>query len=334
MKKRAGVLLIGACSAVLLAGCGNVSQTTKKIELGENVTAMDLVKCKEGVSASFKDEKQLDIMKVGSYEVTFTIKEGDKTEDKTFTYEVVDTTAPEITSKEKIVLVKGAEFNIQKLVTASDMSGEVTITSSVDVDTKKPGDYPIVVTAKDASGNETTKDMTITVLNRTETNFRNAAWGDSMDMVRNLETAKEVAVDGSAVVFEDVLCGLNTQIFYNVDESYGLESAIYNITESYTVGSKYIEDYYTLRKELVAKYGEPTAAAEPKKLSFVADYGYNSTDPGAALQMGYIEYGAQWIMPDKNTKIVLLTRANVAFDISTSLGYFDTRYKEDNSGSF
>ncbi|MEJ7159983.1 putative Ig domain-containing protein, partial [Staphylococcus caprae] len=121
--------------------------------------------------------------KVGSYPivVTTTDASGNKTETK-FTIEVVDKTAPVVTSiKDQTQEINTAIDSIK--IEATDNSGQ-TVTNKViglpegvsfDSETNtisgmptKVGSYPITVTTTDAEGNETTTNFTIKVVDTTK----------------------------------------------------------------------------------------------------------------------------------------------------------------------
>lgn len=334
MKKKIRILFTGLCYVALLTGCGNISQATKKIELGKNVTVMDLVNCKEGVSASIKNKSALNTMKLGSYDVVFNVKNSDgKTEEKTFTYEVVDTTAPEITTDDKLTIIKGVDFNVQELVAATDLSGDVKIISSAEVDTKTPGEYPITVTAEDASGNKATKDIIVTVIERTETNFRNVVWGDNTQMVSSLETAEPVDspdVDETFLLYSDTVATVPVEVFYLIDPEYGTYSAGYmNYDYSYAQADKAIADYFTLKESLVKKYGEPNKKSELGYLSSLGTYG----SINESMMLGLIYYRAEWTVPETNT-IIGLDAYQDNYGYLCRVKYEDTRYEADYSGSF
>lgn len=115
----------------------------------------------------------IDTTKLGSYEITFKVKDQSGNESiKTLTFTVVDTTAPTLsgpsTYKYKI---NQTPVNLNSLVTSSDNYDEgeaLTLTVNGTVDYTKAGTYTITYKLKDSSGNETTKvvDITISDLSR------------------------------------------------------------------------------------------------------------------------------------------------------------------------
>lgn len=321
--------------SMLLTGCGsNIKQTKNTVELGSTaVRLIDLVECAEGISVIVKDMGEFDTTKIGSYDVTFEVtNENGEKKEKVFTFTVVDTIAPEISTGDKLTLIKGVNFNIEELVTATDKSGNVEIASSSEIDTNVPGEYPITVTATDTSGNEASKDIIVTVLERTETNFRNTVWGDSIAMVESIETESKIAdAQDGFLFYNGNIAGLETTICYMFDEEYGLYRAGYLIDKQYlSSGNIAISDYYSLRDILTKKYGEPDSKEEPIILSFLAQY---APDDGSALLMGEIMYTATWELPEQNTRICVEAFSS-NYEIIVRAMYEDTRYEADYSGDF
>ena len=120
--------------------------------------------------------------KVGSYPITVTTTDasGNKTETK-FTIEVVDKTAPTVTSIENQTKEVNTAIDSIK-IEATDNSGQAVInkvsglpdgvtfdseTNTISGTPTKVGSYPIVVTTTDASGNKTETKFTIEVVDET-----------------------------------------------------------------------------------------------------------------------------------------------------------------------
>lgn len=106
-----------------------------------------------------KKNNTMRFIKAGDYD--FVIKYDDL--ETPFVLKVKDTTAPEFTKfEESISLSEGESFNIDDYFTAEDLS-EVEIKTEGDYDVNKAGTYNIKVIAKDESGNESTKDLSIVI---------------------------------------------------------------------------------------------------------------------------------------------------------------------------
>ena len=121
------------------------------VDLGKNVT---LDNANDLVDTSKLGEKSVDVVYVRN----------NKKEVYTVKINVVDTTKPEIECEDKIELYVGQKVNLEELGKVTDNSKEEikpVITGDYKLDTE--GEYKVTITAKDSSGNEATKEVTIVV---------------------------------------------------------------------------------------------------------------------------------------------------------------------------
>lgn len=113
----------------------------------------------------------LDTKKIGNYKQTVISKDKNGNENSsTFSIEVKDTKGPEITLKNSSVTVtKGNSYDPKSNVKSvkDPVDGDIEYTVDGTVDTKKVGSYKITVKAKDANGNETKKEFTVNVKEKT-----------------------------------------------------------------------------------------------------------------------------------------------------------------------
>ena len=141
-------------------------KSTITIEVGENIPTINDYVYKD---IEFEKEISWDNLKISdntTYKTgTYTGKFIYKKEEKTVTLIVEDTTAPVIKGIKNIeILAYEKEPNFLKGVTASDNSKEkIKVTIEGEYNTEKAGEYPITYIAKDSSGNETKKSITLTV---------------------------------------------------------------------------------------------------------------------------------------------------------------------------
>ncbi len=121
------------------------------VDLGKNVT---LDNANDLVDTSKLGEKSVDVVYVRN----------NKKEVYTVKINVVDTTKPEIECEDKIELYVGQKVNLEGLGKVTDNSKEEikpVITGDYKLDTE--GEYKVTITAKDSSGNEATKEVTVVV---------------------------------------------------------------------------------------------------------------------------------------------------------------------------
>jgi len=111
------------------------------------------------------EEVNVDTSKLGEQEVTIVVK-NERDEEKEFSYKVnvIDTTKPVISAKDKITTTEGTKVNLTKNVTVKDNSKEkLEVKVEGKYDLNKVGTYKLQYVVKDSSGNETTKDFTLVV---------------------------------------------------------------------------------------------------------------------------------------------------------------------------
>ena len=168
--QKALVALVGVAALSSIAGGDSspdtvppvitiIGSSSVTVELGDTyvdagATAAD---ANDGV-VTVTTTSNVDTSAVGSYTVTYTATDvSGNTASRTRTVEVVDTTAPVIT------LVGEASVNVElggsytdAGATATDLSGDITVTTTGTVDTDTLGTYTLTYTASDDSGNEAT----------------------------------------------------------------------------------------------------------------------------------------------------------------------------------
>lgn len=172
-----------ALTTILLTGCGgiDVQQNTSAIEVGtETVAWEDMITVKEAEKYNVTcDASQVDANILGEYTVTYTFtnKENQKETTKDFTFKVEDTTAPEINLLDgKDLIVLGEETSPMDIVEIVDnydgilTQDNVKIDSTLDVN--QEGTYTINYIATDSSGNQSTKELNVTVQKQLDTEIK------------------------------------------------------------------------------------------------------------------------------------------------------------------
>jgi len=330
--KKHRLLAVSAGMVLAFSACTpKVSQNTSEIELGSSVNLADFITTDENTTAFLSDDNDFNMNKTGSFTAKFDITDKNgKVTNQTFTFKVVDTTPPELDVSDTILVPLGSDFDVKSYAKASDISESVDITVSPRIDTSKEGEYAVTVTAKDASGNETSKDVTVTVAKRENTTFRNACWGDNETTIRSLETAPFSLKDGDAIgCSNQEISGLEANIWYNIDPDYGFYRGSYIFTKDHGYnGNRYISDFKTIKENMVKVYGEPASSEEPRIIN--SGY-YYCDDEGMALEIDYSLYLTIWEIPETNTEITLeLYKDNYEFVLG--VWYMDTRFEKDNTG--
>ena len=137
-------------------------------EINSEIKNIDLLQNEENDQLGYKvinEEENIDTSKLGENEYIFkyTNNKGDEKE-QNVGYEIIDTTAPIITSEESIELTIGDELKISEIATVTDNSKEeleIKIEGEYDINTK--GEYKVKLISEDSSRNKAEKDFTIII---------------------------------------------------------------------------------------------------------------------------------------------------------------------------
>lgn len=117
------------------------------------------------VTVSFKQEAEFDVS--GEYEVILILEDtsGNRSELKASLTVIQDTEVPEIIGAESQLVYLGETVSYRRGVQASDnRDGEIDFeVDSSNVNLKQPGEYGVIYTAEDSSGNKVLRQVTLTV---------------------------------------------------------------------------------------------------------------------------------------------------------------------------
>lgn len=133
---------------------------TKYIQANDNVDG--------DVTPFIESNKQLDTSKLGTQTIQLSVSDnaGNKAQE-TYEFYVSDSTAPTISYKkgESVTVDYGSEFNYTDYVDVTDNFDKKVASIRVDgtVNTKKDGETTLKIIAKDSAGNESQKDLKVTV---------------------------------------------------------------------------------------------------------------------------------------------------------------------------
>ena len=169
MKKILTTFLFASFTFIALCGCsslGKVSVTEDTIVAGTEYSVNDLfTTSEENIELSMTPEK-INATSLDPVKVTLQVKNGNKVEEKEYSFEVIDSTAPEI-KQTKGAITENEVFDIKNFIEVSDNidspeSIKINITSG-NVDTSVIGEYTINVEAVDLSNNSTSSTFIINV---------------------------------------------------------------------------------------------------------------------------------------------------------------------------
>ncbi len=167
---------------------------------------------------------------------------------------------------------------------------------------------------------ETTEATSVTLVDpNRKTVLRNVCWGDTIDVVKSVETDELIYEEGDSLLYSTSIADCKSQLIYDFDKSHGLYSVTYLLDTNIGNGLLAITKYNNVRDAVTAKYGSPKKDTK-KTISSLSDYCDND---GQALELGYIAYVAHWDI--ENTSIDLLL-ATVDYKLNFGLMFKDTTF--------
>ena len=160
------IIVLGVLSIILIPKLIKDPVKTKDkntFEINSEVKNSDLVEVNKNTKLDQPNEL-VDTSKLGEKTVDVIYIKGDKKEVVSVKINIVDTTKPEIKCEDKIEVYAGDKVDINELGTITDNSKEdIKPEITGEYDLTKEGEYKITIKAKDSSGNEATKDITLVV---------------------------------------------------------------------------------------------------------------------------------------------------------------------------
>lgn len=137
-------------------------------------------------------DSNVDVTKIGSYEIKVIAQYGKKTATQTIKVEVRDKKAPEIAlnGDAEMTVEAGSEFSDPGYTATDNYDGDLTDKVSVTgaVDTSKPGDYEIKYSVADSSKNEIEVKRTVHVTDTTAPQIKLS--GDDFMSVKKVISTK------------------------------------------------------------------------------------------------------------------------------------------------
>ena len=126
----------------------------------------------KNITKNIKVSNNLDTTHIGNYKYTYTIKYKKVSKSIIRKVKVVDKNKPsiELNGEKEITIYKGSEYKEPGFKANDDYDGDITSKVKVDsnVDINKIGDYKIIYSIKDSSGNENSVERIIKVIEKKE----------------------------------------------------------------------------------------------------------------------------------------------------------------------
>lgn len=154
--------------------------------------------------------------------------------------------------------------------------------------------------------------------------FRNTRWGMTAEEVKATDPGLEfIDSDGTLIVENVKVAGLTAATLFSFDNNGVLYQGGYVFTHEHSNATDFVDDYYTLQKQLVSKYGEPTLDEVKWKNDLLKDDPQNY---GVAVSTGQLEYNT--IIESGGTKIILRLSGD-NYDITLALVYQNMNHAEE-----
>ena len=171
MKKKTITALIAALTITSLTACGGPKQLSKSVtvELGkeDGIKITDILDISKDDAKDAKlNTKKVDFFKEGSYDATVTYKD----KDYDIKVKIKDTTAPEATAKDNIVIQTGTALHVTDcLDNVTEASGNITAKFKTTAGDDIKADDTASTEATETASNDSTTEAVDTVTESTET---------------------------------------------------------------------------------------------------------------------------------------------------------------------
>lgn len=152
-----------------------------------------------------------------------------------------------------------------------------------------------------------------------EGDFRVGFWGDTMETIKQYETASLFDEGDHSLSYSTTVAGFDAYSSY-LFENNKLYGGMYMLAVSHSAAGSYINDYNNLKESLKAVYGEPELD-KVLSLSSSADY----LEEDLALELGYTEYLTGWTTD--TTEITSAMYSEDGQGINIFISYRDINYE-------
>lgn len=314
---------------IIWEGNFEVSQEISKIELGEPSDFMSTLKYDDTEIVNIDIlETNFNENEVGIYTITYTVTNiRNNKKNLTFTYEVVDTTAPIVYLKENpIYIKKGADFSIDEFVRVDELNAYELLYAG-NLDLTQAGSYDIQIIAVDAKGNRSNEcNLTVNVENRDNCVIRNVKFGDSREIVKRYEDATFIK-EAPTYLQYSVKYGnyFDANVAYVFNTYNQLYSIVFLIDEKHKDYGNYISNFNNISNSLSDKYGEPS-----EKTVVKGTYYNYCSDQSQALQNGQVSFFNLWDLEDKTIYEYLANDGDIYFSVVYESKEIDDQENLDN----
>lgn len=236
-------------------------------------------------------------------EGAFIYKNSNSVSDRLFTKE-------QTTNKEVIVL--GIEYDYYKII-FNNVTGYVNKNQIVDTGNLKniPKLDTSIPTKKYSEMNKRVKSDGY--------DFRKVKWGMTMEQVKKIEKGQFHNVKDNVIAYSVTVANKEADLFYSFIDN-KLVSGAYFFNVRHTNPNAFIDDYYSLKDLLSAKYAEPSI----DDINWLNElYKDEPSEKGFAVSLGHLNYRAKWF---EDSTDITLTLTGENYKCNLMLGYASVKY--------
>lgn len=154
-----------------------------------------------------------------------------------------------------------------------------------------------------------------------EGDFRAGFWGDTMETIKQYETATLSEEGEHSLSYSTTVAGFDAYASYLFEDN-KLYGGMYMLLVSHPAAGSYINDYNNLKESLKVVYGEPELD-KIIPLSSSADY----LEDDLALELGYSQYLTGWTTD--TTEITSAMYSEDGQGINIFISYRDINYESE-----
>ncbi|MCH5324281.1 MAG: hypothetical protein J1E39_03605 [Eubacterium sp.] len=184
--------------------------------------------------------------------------------------------------------------------TESDIASETEAESKEDSETESDAVSEIEIESKVDSE---TEPETLVDPDR-QTNVRNTCWGDSIEIVKSVETLELIEENDEGLLYETSISGAMTSIVYNFNNDKLYSVYYYMDDKDHSTGNVMLSRFSNLSDMITEKYGKPSSE-DYYVLSNLANY---CSDDGQALELGYAAWKNTWSTADEDILLSVLAQ--------------------------
>lgn len=157
--------------------------------------------------------------------------------------------------------------------------------------------------------------------------FRVANWGDSKQLIKQLERRSDVIDEGDYLSFNDEVALLSCRVIYSFTDD-KLSGGMYGFNIEHSNDNKYMDDYEELVDLLSNKYGEPIRGGKDNAIWHDDFYQDDYSHWGLAISLGQLVFLSSWETPNSEISCIL---SGDNYEINLSILYKSKQFSDEDA---